>query len=212
MTDRSAGGPVAAIVLAAGRGSRFGPDPKLLARLDGMPLVRHAVEAATAAGCAPVLAVVGHRAAEIGAALAGTGARLVPSPDHALGLSASLRAGFAALPAGCAGAAILLGDMPRVTGGIVRTLIAGWRAAGCPDAAIPVRAGRRGNPVLLSARLGPEIAALRGDTGAAALLRDRPGVLEVPVDDGAVFLDVDTPDALAAAQAEASTTPSRIAE
>ena len=43
---------LASIVLAAGRGTRFGDVPKLLATLDEKPLVRHVVEAARAA--APV--------------------------------------------------------------------------------------------------------------------------------------------------------------
>ena len=46
---------VAAIVLAAGRGTRFGPAPKLLAQLGGKPLVRHVVEAACLSVADPVI-------------------------------------------------------------------------------------------------------------------------------------------------------------
>ena len=60
--QRGGGVTPAAIVLAAGRGTRFAAGPKLLARLDGKPLVRHVAEAAAASAARPVLVVTGHRA------------------------------------------------------------------------------------------------------------------------------------------------------
>ena len=56
---------VAAIVLAAGRGTRFGEEPKLLARIGGKALVRHAAEAAVQSSADPVIVVTGHYAAEV---------------------------------------------------------------------------------------------------------------------------------------------------
>ncbi len=172
--------------------------------------MRHAAEAATASGADPVLAVLGHRGADVLASLAGLPVRPVPNPAYADGLSTSLRAGFAALPAEAEGAIVLLGDMPLVTPALIDGLIAAWLSGGEPDAVVPTLRGRRGNPVLLSRRLGPLVEALTGDHGAGPLLRDRPGVLEIELDVAAVALDVDTPDALAAAQAR--TTPSSTAE
>ena len=201
---------IAILLLAAGRGTRFGAEPKLLARLDGRPLVRHAAEAALASSLRPILAVTGHAGDDVAAALAGLGLTLVANASHAEGLSTSLRAGFAALPADVDGVIVMLGDMPRIGAGLLDGLAHAWRAAGRPDALVPTWSGRRGNPVLLARRLAPEIAALTGDTGAGPLLRDRPGVVEWPVAEEAVGLDIDTPAALAAAQA--STTPSSTAE
>jgi molybdenum cofactor cytidylyltransferase len=188
---------VAALVLAAGCGSRFGTEPKLLALLDGKPLVRHVAEAALASQAAPVLVVVGKRAPEIIAALAGLHLSFIQNPDFAGGLSTSLRAGFAALPPTAAGAVVLLGDMPRVQRPLIDGLIAAWDGAGRPHAAVPVAGGRRGNPVLLAAALAPEIARLSGDVGAGPLLRAYPDVLEWPTDDPGVLADVDTPAELA---------------
>ena len=203
---------VAAIVLAAGRGMRFGESPKLLAILDGMPLVRHVAEAALASECAPVLVVTGHESEAVSRALAGLDIRLVDNPDHAAGLSTSLNAGMDALPTSVDAAIVLLGDMPLVTADLIDRIAAVWRESGRPDAVVPTHAGRRGNPVLLSRRLSPELATLTGDVGAGLLLRNRAGVLELPVDDEAVSLDVDTPDSLRAAQLVTRTTPSRMAE
>lgn len=200
----------AAIVLAAGRGTRFGESPKLLAELDGKPLVRHAVDVALAAGL-QTLVVVGHREPDVRAALRGLAVTFVPNPAFADGLSTSLKAGFAALPRSAEAAIVLLGDMPRISADLLRREVAAW-IEGKPAAVIPVAGGRRGNPVLLSRTLWPEIARLTGDAGAGPLLRDRADVLELPVTDAAVTLDVDTPAALRKAQAWAKTTPSSTAE
>ncbi|KAA2244169.1 nucleotidyltransferase family protein [Salinarimonas soli] len=189
---------VAALVLAAGRGSRFGEAPKLLAELDGRPLVRHVADAALASRASPVLAVTGHRADAIGAALDDLPVRLLHNPAYSDGLSTSLRAGFAALAAEAEAVVVLLADMPRVTPALIDGLIEAWEGAGRPVAAVPVADGRRGNPVLLSATLAPAIARLTGDHGAGPLLRGLEGVLEVPVAGEGVLLDIDTPDALRA--------------
>lgn len=204
---------VAAVILAAGQGRRFGAAPKLLAEFGGKPLVRHAAEAALACVEA-VLVVVGEREAEIRAALAGLPVVFVPNPDYAAGLSTSLQEGFAARPEGAKAVLVMLGDMPLVSPPLLTALIAAWRDGGHPAAVVPVRQGQRGNPVLLSTRLAPEIAELKGDVGAGPILRDLADVLEWPTDDPAVAADVDTPAALAdlAGQARPRTTPLSTAE
>jgi molybdenum cofactor cytidylyltransferase len=188
---------VAAIILAAGQGTRFGSESKLLAELGGKPLIRHVAEAALASKAFPVLAVLGHRREEVDAVLPRPVPR-VENPDYARGLSTSLRAGFAALDQAAEAAVVLLGDMPQVTPALIDGLIDTWIAAGRPAAVVPTYDGRRGNPVLLSAALGPEIAKLTGDTGAGALLRARDDVHELPVTAASILADVDTPEALAA--------------
>ena len=189
----SATSGVVAIVLAAGRGTRFGESPKLLAMLNGKPLVHHAVEIALAAGL-PTLIVLGHREAEIRAALADVPVTFVSNPAYAEGLSTSLKAGFAALPASATGAIVLLGDMPLLTRELLDRLIAAWTDAGHPSAVIPVARERRGNPVLLSRRLSADIAALTGDSGAGPLLRSLDDILELPIEEPGVLLDIDTPE------------------
>ena len=186
---------VAAIVLAAGSGLRFG-GAKLLAGLRGKPLVRHVVEAALASAARPVLVVVGADEQRIAGALSGLEVRYVGNPAHAEGLSTSLRAGFAALPDEARAAMVLLGDMPLVRAGLIDALVAAWRA-GRPEAVVPTHGGRRGNPVLLSRALEPDLRALSGDVGAGPLLRARPGVRELAVEEDAILLDADTPEALA---------------
>ncbi|KTS17379.1 4-diphosphocytidyl-2C-methyl-D-erythritol kinase [Methylobacterium indicum] len=191
--------PVGTVLLAAGRGTRFGASPKLLSLLDGKPLVRHAAEAAVAADLGPVIVVLGHAGEAVRKALAGLPLTPVENPDYAEGLSTSLRCGLGALPDPVAAAVVLLGDMPRVGPGLLGRLAAAFRAApAAPSAVVPMRDGQRGNPVLLNRRLlGPGLASLTGDRGAGPLLARRDDVLELPVDEAGILIDVDTPAALA---------------
>ena len=157
---------VHAVVLAAGSGSRFGGG-KLMTPWRGGALIDGALDAAFAAPVKAVHVVVGADPA-VAAHAAARGARIVECRDHALGLSASLKAGIAALPEDAAGALVLLGDMPKVPHAVLQPLVAAI-AAGAP-AAVPVFDGKVGNPAALSAVLFPKVLALEGDRGARALL------------------------------------------
>lgn len=183
---------VAAIVLAAGQGTRFGQQPKLLAQLGGKPLVRHVVEAAVISLAEPVIVVTGHRADEIEASLEGLPVHVVRNASFADGLSTSLKAGFAALPPNVQAAVILLGDMPLVSAGLINTVVSQWQGMGFPTALIPTVNGRRGNPVVISRALEGVIEGLSGDVGAGPALRGREDVVEWPVADAAILQDVDT--------------------
>ena len=186
---------IAAVILAAGRSTRMGPANKLLADLNGKPLVRWVAEAALASQTRPVLAVTGHQAAEVKAALAGLDVTLVDNPDYATGLASSLRAGIRALPEATDGVLVLLGDMPRITAAHIDRLIA---ASASGKIVVPAHEGRRGNPVLWPARFFLALVALEGDAGAKRLLTAHAAdVHEVDLASDAIFLDIDTPDALA---------------
>ncbi len=188
---------VAAVVLAAGRGSRFGGErPKPLARLGPRSLLAHAVGAATAGGLRPVVVVVGHRAEEVAAA-AGPTVRLVENPHWEEGLSASLRAGLAALSGddGVVAAAVALADQPRIGPEAYRRVAAAHREG----AALVVATydGVRGHPVVIGREHWPEAMALSGDEGARSLL-EKYDVVEVPCGDTGSTADVDTQDDLEA--------------
>jgi molybdenum cofactor cytidylyltransferase len=175
----------------------MGAENKLLADLAGKPMVWRVVEAALASRARPVLAVTGHQAASVVAALAGLEVTFVANPDYAVGLSSSLKAGIAAVSAGSAGALILLGDMPRLTGAHLDRLIAAFAAEESAAIVVPIFNGQRGNPVLWPRAYFAQMLQLEGDAGAKRLLTahaDR--VREVDLGTDAIFADVDTPEAL----------------
>jgi molybdenum cofactor cytidylyltransferase len=188
---------IAAIVLAAGRATRMGAN-KLLAELDGVPIVRHAVTAALASRARPVVVVTGHQRAAVEAALAGLDVRFADNPDHEMGMAGSLRAGLGALPAAIDGALICLGDMPRIRGAHLDAIMAGFEPGLDGSIVVPTCERKRGNPVLWARRYFAEMASLEGDVGARGLLaRYADQVRTVAIDDPAILLDVDTPEALA---------------
>jgi molybdenum cofactor cytidylyltransferase len=178
----------AAIVLAAGKGSRFGGG-KLAAELDGLPLLDHALQAALASPAQRVI-VVSH-----------PGTHLPADPRFSLvalesaALSDSLRAGLAA--AGAVDAAyIFLGDMPLVPHNTAVRLRA---AIGDALAALPEWRGKPGHPVLLTRRGFALADSLVGDEGLGRALRGRDDVVRMPVEDEGVIIDIDRPEDLAAA-------------
>ncbi|MBL6750547.1 MAG: nucleotidyltransferase family protein [Nevskia sp.] len=203
---------IAAVVLAAGRSTRMAGCNKLLAGLGGIALVRHAAQAAVAAGLAPVVAVTGNAAAQVEAALAGLPLRAVHNPDFAAGLASSVRTGVQALggAAGAAadGAVFLLGDMPLLRAAHLLRLMQAFADAPAPAICVPTYGGRRGNPVLWSAAYFPRLAELAGDRGARVLFEEYAAhLVEVPMPDDAVLVDIDTDAALEQVRARFAAQP-----
>jgi molybdenum cofactor cytidylyltransferase len=194
---------LAAIVLAAGRSTRMGGPNKLVAEINGRPLVRIAAEEALASQARPVIVVTGHQRERVEAAVGGLDVATVHNPDFAGGLSTSLKAGIAAVPADADGAIVCLGDMPQVDAKLIDRLLAAFDPEKGAFVVVPTIDGKRGNPVVWSRRFFPELAVLDGDTGARHLIASYPeAVAEVPLIGNAALVDVDTPDALKAVKAD----------
>jgi molybdenum cofactor cytidylyltransferase len=140
---------------------------------------------------------------EVTAAIRGLDVTLVANPDYATGLASSLRAGIRAVPEECAGALVLLGDMPRITAAHIAALVGAFASA--PDCiVVPVREGRQGNPVIWPRGLFLEMLQLDGDAGAKRLIAAHRGaVREIETATDAIFVDVDTPEALRDLRGEA---------
>jgi molybdenum cofactor cytidylyltransferase len=186
---------VAAAILAAGRGSRFGGErPKCLAEWRGRPLVAWALESAVSSELFPVLLVTGHGRDSV-AATAPAGVDVVHRPYWQRGIAHSLRAALDALEGNDSVGAVCVGlaDQPRVGEEAYRRLAAA-NASGA-QLAVATYDGTRGNPVLVARSLWPEAHELDGDVGARALM-DRHPVVEVPCGDTGSPVDVDTPDDL----------------
>ncbi|MDZ4374410.1 MAG: nucleotidyltransferase family protein [Phenylobacterium sp.] len=183
----------AAVVLAAGSARRFG-GRKLLAPFQGRPLLHAALLSSCAAPVGEVLVVTGADRLLVEACVRDfrPGLRTIHADDHAEGMAASLRTGVAALGPDVEAAFIFLGDMPRVPDAVLAPMARAVAAGSM--AAAPEFGGRRGNPVLLSRRLFPEIQRLRGDAGARSILDDLgDGLALVSAPDDGVLFDIDRP-------------------
>ncbi|WP_294646572.1 molybdopterin-binding/glycosyltransferase family 2 protein [uncultured Aureimonas sp.] len=191
---RTTGRRIHALVLAAGRSSRMGGPNKLLARFDGVPLVRRTVEIARASRASGVTVVTGHMAEAIAAALDEAGARLLDNPHYADGLSTSLKRGFAAAAADADGVLVLLADQPLLTSDDLDRMIEAFQPAGVGSIVLATDDGRRANPVILSKAFAAAISTIEGDVGARAIVQSSTELVREVEIGRAASLDVDTPD------------------
>lgn len=189
MTDDSKAN-VAGVVLAAGGSSRLG-EPKQLVEVHGTSLVRRATEAAIAAGCNPVVVVVGHAADAVRDELRGLAVGVVHNAAWEAGMGGSIGAGVGMVEeADVDGVLVTLCDQPGVSAPVLKRLIQSWTSSSQPIAAAGY-AGGPGVPAVFSRSLFAALLSLDDRGGAKPLLRERADrVLIVPMPEAE--LDVDT--------------------
>ena len=173
---------IVGLLLAAGGARRFGSQ-KLVARVGGTPIVRHAA-GALRSGVDQLVVVVGNDASVVQDALAGLDARIVENAGWAGGLSTSLRAGILALENEADAVVVALGDQPGLDPALVPSVISAWRSSGKPIVATRYR-GNLGHPVLLDRTVFDEARDITGDAGARVLMKRDPARVG--------FVDVDQP-------------------
>jgi molybdenum cofactor cytidylyltransferase len=160
-------------------------------------MVAHVARRLLASRARPIIVVLGNQADAVDASLDKLPIERVRNPEFASGLSTSLKRGIAALPSDLDGVIVCLGDMPLISGRHLDRLIAAFNPLEGRAIIVPTRRGKRGNPVLWSKRFFPEMAELAGDVGAKHLIGEHAElVAEVEMDDDAVLVDIDTPEAL----------------
>jgi molybdenum cofactor cytidylyltransferase len=191
----SAGGLVA-VILAAGSARRMRGADKLLERVGEEPVLRRLTRAAGACGGAVAVTLRDPDPARR-AALAGLPVTLLPVPDAAEGMAASVRAAVGwARGLGAAGLILCPGDLPDLGSDDFAALAAAFDPAGPPLRAADAD-GRPGHPVAFPARLFPALAGTRGDEGARAVLAAHPP-RTLPRPGHGPTLDLDTPEDWAA--------------
>ena len=187
---------ISGLVLAAGTSSRLGR-PKQLLDLGGKPVIRHVVEAALAAPLDDVLVVLGHRAAEIAAALPGDErVHHVANERFAEGMSTSLAAGLERLQQSddCEAAVVLLGDQPSVRAEAIEAVVQAFRNGHGPVVQAAY-GGVSAHPTLFARSAWSDLQpALHGDMGAGHFLALHPEVVWPVELGGTAPLDIDTED------------------
>jgi molybdenum cofactor cytidylyltransferase len=161
---------IGGLILAAGEARRFGGQ-KLLAPLDGRPLLQHVIDAANASSLEDIALVVGAGADDLVAHLDLGRTRVVTNPDPTRGLASSLQAGLRALDPRLHAALVLLGDVPGVTTALIDELVTRGRETRA-SAVVSVWRGRRSPPVVLHKSLWAAALALQGDIGMREVLKN----------------------------------------
>tara|TARA_R100000093_G_C1923519_1_gene66414 strand:- start:443 stop:994 length:552 start_codon:yes stop_codon:yes gene_type:complete len=172
---------------------------KLLADFGGVPVIRRSALAAVGSGACTVLAVLGHRADALRAHLSDLDLEIIFNPDHATGLSSSLQTAALRVPPDAHGMIVHLADMPGIGSDSLRRLMIAFEDNGGEAIVRATDAGHPGHPVIFPRSFLPGLSSLVGDMGARDLIpASRLPLVDVEL--GLVAsLDVDTPEALAAA-------------
>ncbi len=192
---------IAALVLAAGRSRRMAPLNKLLVRdTAGTPMVARVTDQVLGSQAHPVIIVTGHEQEAVHAALAGRRVAFVHAEDFSEGLSASLKAGLAAVPPDAEGVLVCLGDMPLISAAMLDKLLAAFDPEEGRAIVMPTYRGKQGNPMLWAREFIPAMLAITGDVGARHLAgKHADRMVEVEMPDDAVLRDFDTVAELATA-------------
>lgn len=189
---------IAGVLLAAGTSSRFGAANKLLAVIDGEPMVRRAAKMLVAAQTDPIIVVVGYEARRVRGALSDMDIDFVDNERYERGQATSVEAAARELENYSVDAAVFaLGDMPFVSPESVDALVDAYRTD-IGDAIAAAYDGARGNPVLFDMRYFEALADVSGDTGGRDVLFGAENACLLDVDDPGVIRDVnqinDLPD------------------
>ena len=188
-----------AILLAAGESSRMG-QLKALLPWRGQALLEHQVSALRQGGADRVIVVLGHRADELRPLVQDKdGVSWTLNPDYLQGKTTSIKAGLSALDSDADDILLLNVDQPRTTEDIAYIL--NVHRANNYAVTVPEYNGKGGHPIVLSARLWPELIDINEDTqGIKAVVRRRPeAVNRIPLDNPEILLDLNTPDQYRAA-------------
>lgn len=183
--------PVAALLLAAGRGVRFGGDKRQARLGDGRTLLETTLALARE-GFDEVWLVL-RPEDDPGAWELPADVRLVRCAEAARGMGHSLAAGVAALAGGSAACAVavMLADMPWIAPASLRALRA---QADARHILLPTFHGVRGHPVLFGRAWWPELLQCRGDTGGRPVLAAHPDACrQLDLHDPGVLRDIDRP-------------------
>lgn len=183
-----------AAILAAGGASRFG-STKQAAKLEGIPLVRKAIETAADICGDRVVTVIGHGAETVLAAVAATPGFIVVNEHYEKGLGTSIAVAARTCRKYADAILLLLADQPLITAEHLQALIDNW--SGVDDEIVATAfANTMGPPVLFPSGSFSALTALTGDQGAREILRDsRFSIKTVGFEAAAV--DIDTPADLA---------------
>ena len=143
---------IAGIVLAAGQSKRIGKN-KLLADINGEPLVIKAVRAAISAKISPVFVITGYQAPEIEAELEEFDINIIYNPNYYEGIKTSIKLGLKSIPDFCDGVMLIPADMPNITPELINKMADKFKKKQDKQLIIADKKGIKSNPVIWSKSL-----------------------------------------------------------
>lgn len=184
---------IVAVVLAAGASTRMG-QPKMLLPFGDSTVIETVIGNVTASQVAHTVVVLGYGWTKIYTLIEHLPVEVIVNPRPERGMISSVQWALAQMNQSADGILFVLGDQPLIPTAVHDTVLDAFRYRS--DAIlVPTYAGKRGHPVLFSARFRDEILELPTDRGLNTLLHTHPeAVYEVPVDTDTILLQMNTPE------------------
>jgi molybdenum cofactor cytidylyltransferase len=184
---------LAAVILSGGASSRMG-SPKALLPYQGRPFLDHLLEATHHPMISVRRVVLGPHAEPIAKAVHLNADEIVINPDWEAGQLTSIHAALKSFPGGLDGLILCLVDHPLISGALIGELINAFYSSH-ELIVVPTFLGRRGHPVVFSAKLFSELMAAPLDVGARSVVwAHRADVREFPTNEEGCVLNLNDPE------------------
>lgn len=166
---------------------------KLLAKVDGKPMIRRVVEAALSSKVDEVIVVLGHQAEKIRKALADLPCRLVVNKDYEKGQSGSVKVGLSEVGEATRAILVLPGDMAKIDARSINLVIDEYEKENSPILVV-AHHSRLGHPILFTRALFEEIRQISEETyGLKSVIKKHEDEMRlVEADSEDVLTDIDT--------------------
>jgi len=188
---------IAAVILAAGYSERMRRFKPLL-DLGGQPVIERVISSFMDAGICDIRVVAGYCKEKLLPALAGLNIRVIVNDRYATGMFSSVQAGVKSLDSSVDAFFLMPADVPLVRAGTIRYLAEVYNLHR-DKILVPIFDGKRGHPPLIAARFAGSIMDYSGEGGLGGVLNlHNADILSLPVPDGNILLDMDTPEDYAA--------------
>ncbi len=188
---------ITSVVLAAGKANRAQGISKLLSKIKDRSVLETTITNIAKQSKSAIHVVTGHNAQALNDILTKLNVTVVHNAEYERGMGVSLASGIDSLKNKPSYAMICLADMPFIRADTYEKLTLAAQQAHEGAILIPTFHGKRGHPVVWHQQYFNKLIALNADIGGKQIIQEaREHVIEVPVEDAGILIDLDTPEML----------------
>ena len=189
------------ILLAAGQSKRFGDKNKLLAMINGKPIINHILDTLFEIyDPSELIVIVGYEHKIIKNLIFNKDIKILENINYKKGIGTSIALGINNLDTEINGVMIIPADMPYINSKDLINLEKKFMEHNCEKVVMPVHNSRIGNPAILPRNYFNTLKNLKDDFGAKSLIRKK-DMITLKTEFGTTF-DIDTKEVLAETKAK----------
>ena len=200
MINEKKGHKIKKILLAAGESKRFGDKNKLLAVINGKPIINYILDTLLEIyDPSELIVIVGHEHKIIKNLIFNKNIKILENINYKKGIGTSIALGINNLDAEIDGVMIIPADMPYINSKDLINLEKKFMELNCVKVVMPEHNNKIGNPVILPRNYFNTLKSLKDDFGARSLIRKK-DIITLNTEFGTIF-DIDTKEELAETKA-----------